>query len=70
MIDEKTVFRILRYLSILTYEHYQTQKFLADKFNLGIIKTFTIQECLQNICKDFGLNYEVVAEHCELEKHD
>ncbi len=70
MIDEKAFFRIIRYLSILTFEHYQMQAFIAEKFNLPPPKQFSIQECMENICKDFGLNYDVVVEHCELEKHD
>jgi len=70
MIDEKTVFRMLRYFAILTYEHYQTKTYIAERFNLPLPHQFTLEECLRNICKDFGLSYDIVKEHSDLEDHN
>lgn len=67
--DETIIYRMIRYFTILTWEHYQTQVYLADRFNKPLPKAFTIEEIAENICKDFGLSYKVFKEHSDLEKH-
>lgn len=69
MIDEKTVFRMIRYFAVTSYELYRIRQDFNSKFNIPSPQPeFTIEQILQNICKDFGFNYDVVKEHCDLEE--
>lgn len=68
MVNDKDFYRMIRYLTILTSEQQSTNLLLAEKFNLGVVKLLTTQEIMKNICKDFGLPYETVLKHSELEK--
>ncbi len=68
MIDETMLYRMVRYFGILTYEHYNLQRQFNERFNLPFSETFTVEKIMKNICKDFGLKYEVFLEHSDLEK--
>jgi len=70
MVSDKDFYRIVRYLTILTFEHYQTQMILADKFNTPIPPPMSISTIMENICKDFGLPYQAVLEHSKLADWD
>lgn len=70
MIDEVMVFRMIRYFAVLTFEYYDTQKLLSDKFNMPKPPDYTIDEIFRNICGDFGLDPDNVLAHSEMEKHD
>lgn len=68
MVNDKDFYRIVRYFTILTHEHYQTQLLLADKFNLPKPAPMSIEKIMENICLDFGLPYKAVLEHSKLER--
>lgn len=67
MVNDKDFYRLIRYLAVLTYEHYQTQKLLADKFGKPMPVVITQTQILENICKDFGLPFKAVLECSKLE---
>lgn len=70
MIDEVMVFRMIRYFAVLTFEYYDTQRLLADKFNMEQPPNYSIDDIFRNICKDFGLDPDNVLAHSEMEKHE
>lgn len=69
MVNDKDFYRIVRYFSVLTFEHYQTQLLLADKFNFTPPKPMTLEDIMKNVCKDFGLPFEAVLENSDLNQH-
>ena len=66
MVNDRDLYRIIRYFAILTYEHYQTQLFMAEKFNEPIPKELSQTEVLENVCRDFGLPFKAVMEYGQL----
>ena len=70
MVNDKDFYRLVRYLAVLTYEHYQTQLYMAEKFNEPMPIEVTQTQILENVCKDFGLPFKAVLEHSRLENWD
>lgn len=66
MVNDKDFYRIVRYFTVLTHEHYEVLKLLSDKFNMTPPPAMTMEDIMKNICKDFGLPYDAVLENSKL----
>ncbi len=67
LVNDKDFYRIIRYFTVLTFEHNETQRKWNEKFNLPIPKKMTLEDIMKHICEDFGLPYEAVLEYSKLE---
>ena len=61
---------MIRYFTILTWEHYTLVNKFNTKFGEPILKEVSMKEMMENICKDFGLPFKTVLEHSKLEEWD
>jgi len=67
LVNDKDFYRIIRYFTVLTFEHYEIQRMWSEKFNLPLPKKMTLEDIMQHICEDFGLPYDAVLEYSKLE---
>ena len=68
MVSDIEFYRLIRYITILTSEYLELRQEFNEKFNLAPVKVMPIENIMENICKDFGLDFATVLEHSKLER--
>lgn len=67
MVSDIDLYRMIRYFTILTHEHYELLNRVNKLEHKPLLMPVSLEEIMQNVCKDFGLPYEAVLEHSKLE---